>query len=122
LKSEVVTKLRSGRDVLLNIDVQGASAIQAKAEEDEELRRALVCIFLTPVSMSELERRLKKRGTDAPPVIQKRLGVARQELAQWKHFDYLLISTSIEEDVRRARAILAAERMKQARATPPSFD
>jgi guanylate kinase len=72
--------------------------------------------------MSELERRLKKRGTDAPPVIQKRLSVARQELAQWKHFDYLLISTSIEEDVRRARAILAAERMKQARATPPSFD
>ena len=122
LKSEVVTKLRSGRDVLLNIDVQGAAAIQAKAKEDEELRRALVCIFLTPVSMSELERRLKKRGTDAPPVIQKRLSVARQELAQWKHFDYLLISTSIEEDVRRARAILAAERMKQARATPPSFD
>jgi guanylate kinase len=122
LKSEVVTKLRSGRDVLLNIDVQGAAAIQAKAKEDEELRRALVSIFLTPVSMSELERRLKKRGTDTPQVIQKRLSVARQELAQWKNFDYLLISTSIDEDVRRARAILSAERMKQARATAPSFD
>lgn len=122
LKSEVVTKLRSGRDVLLNIDVQGAAAIQSKAKEDEELRRALVSLFLTPASMSELERRLNKRGTDAPPVIQKRLGVARQELAQWKHFDYLVVSTTIDEDLRRARAILAAERMKQARAVPPTFD
>jgi guanylate kinase len=122
LKSEVVAKLRSGRDVLLNIDVQGAAAIQAKAKEDEELRRALVCVFLTPPSMSELERRLNKRGTDVAAVIQKRLSVARQELAQWKHFDYLLISTSINEDVRRARAIILAERMKQARSTAPSFD
>jgi guanylate kinase len=72
--------------------------------------------------MSELERRLNKRGTDVAAVIQKRLSVARQELAQWKHFDYLLISTSINEDVRRARAIILAERMKQARSTAPSFD
>jgi guanylate kinase len=122
LKSEVLNKLRSGKDVLLNIDVQGAATIRAKAAEEEELRRALVSIFLTPESISDLERRLKKRGTDAPAVIQKRLGVARQELAQWKNFDYLLISTSIEEDVRRATAILDAERMRRERATPPSFE
>jgi guanylate kinase len=122
LKSEVLGKLRSGRDVLLNIDVQGAAAIQAQAEHEEELKRALVTIFLTPESLSELERRLNKRGTDAPEVIRKRLGVARQELAQWKHFDYLILSRSIDEDLRRARAILEAERMRRTRAVPPSFD
>ena len=122
LKSEVLGKLRSGRDVLLNIDVQGAAAIQAQAEHEDELKRALVTIFLTPESLSELERRLNKRGTDAPEVIRKRLGVARQELAQWKHFDYLILSRTIEEDLHRARAILVAERMRRSRAVPPSFE
>ena len=122
LKSEVLGKLRSGRDVLLNIDVQGAAAIQAQAEHEDELKRALVTIFLTPESLSELERRLNKRGTDAPEIIRKRLGVARQELAQWKHFDYLILSRTIEEDLHRARAILEAERMRRSRAVPPSFE
>ena len=122
LKSEVLTKLRSGRDVLLNIDVQGAAAIQAQAEHEDELKRALVTIFLTPASLSELERRLNKRGTDSAEIIRKRLGVARQELAQWKHFDYLILSRTIEEDLHRARAILEAERMRRNRAVPPSFE
>ncbi len=122
LKSEVLGKLRSGRDVLLNIDVQGAAAIQAQAEHEDELKRALVTIFLTPESLSELERRLNKRGTDSAEIIRKRLGVARQELAQWKHFDYLILSRTIEEDLHRARAILEAERMRRNRAVPPSFE
>lgn len=122
LKSEVLTKLRSGRDVLLNIDVQGAAAIQAQAEHEDELKRALVTIFLTPESLSELERRLNKRGTDSAEIIRKRLGVARQELAQWKHFDYLILSRTIEDDLHRARAILEAERMRRTRAVPPSFE
>ncbi len=122
LKSEVLGKLRSGRDVLLNIDVQGAAAIQAQAEHEDELKRALVTIFLTPESLSELERRLNKRGTDSAEIIRKRLGVARQELAQWKHFDYLILSRTIEEDLHRARAILEAERMHRTRAVPPSFE
>ena len=122
LKSEVLGKLRSGRDVLLNIDVQGAAAIQAQAEHEDELKRALVTIFLTPESLSELERRLNKRGTDSAEIIRKRLGVARQELAQWKHFDYLILSRTIEDDLHRARAILEAERMRRTRAVPPSFE
>ena len=59
-----------------------------------------------------LEQRLRKRGTDAEAVIQKRLGVARQEIAQWKHFDYLLISDTIAEDLRRMLAIVEAEKMR----------
>lgn len=118
LKSEIVGKLRQGRDVLLNVDVQGAATIHGRAEEDAELKQALVRVFLTPPSLGILENRLKKRGTDSPAVIQKRLGVARQEIAQWKNFDYLLISTSVAEDLRRLQCVLEAERMRVGRAQP----
>jgi guanylate kinase len=69
-----------------------------------------------------LEERLKKRGLDAGPTIQKRLSVARQEIAQWKHFDYLIVSASIAEDLRRMQAILDAEKMRQSRAHLPTYD
>src|SRR6266550_5885964 len=121
LKSELLTKLRQGRDVLLNVDVQGAATIRQRAEEDPELGAALVSVFLTPLSAAILEQRLRRRGTEAPAVIQKRLSVARQEVAQWKNFDYLLISTSIEEDLRRMLAIVEAEKMKSARSPAPEF-
>jgi guanylate kinase len=119
LKSEVLDKLRQGRDVLLNIDVQGAATIRQKAHEDPELSRAIISIFLTPPSVAILEQRLRKRGTDSEAVIQKRLSVARQEIAQWKHFDYLLISSSIGEDLRRATSIIEAEKMRAGRAQAP---
>lgn len=122
LKAEVLDKLRAGKDVLLAVDVQGAATIRARALEDPELREALVTVFLTPASLAILEQRLRKRGKDAPAAIQKRLGIARQELAQWKHFNYLIISTSIAEDLRRMRVVLEAERMRQCRAQPPMFD
>ncbi len=121
LKSEVLGKLRQGRDVLLNIDVQGAATIRQKAQADPELKAALVSLFLTPPSLAILEQRLRKRGTDSEAVIQKRLSVARHEIAQWKEFDYLLISDSISEDLRRALVILEAEKMRSVRAKPPEF-
>ena len=121
LKSELLGRLREGKDVLLNVDVQGAATVRARALEDPELSRALVTVFLTPVSLAELERRLKKRGADSPAVIQKRLAVARQEIAQWKNFDYLLISTSKEEDLRRMQAILETEKMRVARSQSPEL-
>jgi guanylate kinase len=101
--------------------VQGAATVRERAEEDPELKRALVSVFLTPPSMNILEQRLRKRGQDSAAVIQKRLGVARQEVVQWKNFDYLLVSTSIEEDLRRMQAIVMAEKMRPARVTPPGF-
>src|SRR3954453_11182072 len=79
LKAEVLGKLRQGKDVLLNVDVQGAATIRERAQEDPELKKALVTVFLTPPSMVILEERLKRRGTDSPAEIKKRLGVARQE-------------------------------------------
>ena len=121
LKSELLGKLREGRDVLLNVDVQGAATIREQAASEPELRRALVTIFLTPPSVAVLAQRLKKRGADAAAVIQKRLAVARQEIAQWKNFDYLLISGSKQEDLRRALAIIESEKMRSARSAAPEL-
>ncbi|MEW6155891.1 MAG: guanylate kinase [Verrucomicrobiota bacterium] len=122
LKSEVLGKLRLGKDVLLSVDVQGAASIRKAAESDPELKRALVTVFLAPTSLAVLEERLKKRGKDSAMAIHKRLGVARQEIAQWKHFDYLIVSGSIAEDIRRMQAILQAEKMRQCRVKPPDYD
>src|SRR6185503_7820553 len=71
-RSDVLTKLRQGRDVLLNIDVQGAATIRAKAAADAELNKALVTVFLTPASIAILEQRLRKRGTETEEVIRQR--------------------------------------------------
>jgi guanylate kinase len=121
LKSELLGKLRASTDVLLIVDVQGAATIRAEAETEPELRRALVTIFLTTSSLDVLAQRLKKRGADAEAAIQKRLAVARQEISQWKNFDYLVISGSKQEDLRRTLAIIEAEKMRSARSAPPEF-
>jgi guanylate kinase len=106
---------------LLNVDVQGAATIRERAQGEPELKRALVSVFLTPPSIKVLEERLKKRASDAPEEIQKRLGIARQEIAQWNNFDYLLISLSVQEDLRRMLAIVEAEKMRAARSQTPEF-
>jgi guanylate kinase len=118
---EVTSRLRDGRDVLLNVDVQGAAAIRERAVIEPELKRALVTVFLTPPTFAVLEERLRKRALDSPQVIQKRLSVARQEIAQWRHFDYLLLSASIEEDLERFLRIIDTERMRTSRARSPEF-
>jgi guanylate kinase len=122
LKSEVLDKLRSGKDVLLNIDVQGAAALRERAEAEEELRRALVTVFLTTATVSELEARLKRRAQDSQEVIQKRMNAARHEIAQWKNFQYLITSTTVQEDLRRMQAVITAEKMRQHRVRPPTLD
>jgi guanylate kinase len=122
LKSEVVSKLRQGKDVLLSIDVQGAATIRDRSEEDPELKYSLVTIFIAPPTISILEQRLKKRGTDSAASIQKRLSVARHEIGQWKNFDYLVVSNSIEEDLKRMQAIITAEKLRQARSRLPDYE
>ncbi len=116
-KSETLAKLRSGKDVLLNVDVQGAATVCQRAAEDAELARALVTVFLTPASVAELEGRLTRRGADSPEQLARRLSLAREEIAQWNRFQYLIISTSIAEDVRQMEAIIDAERLRQSRST-----
>jgi guanylate kinase len=121
LRSELLDKLHSGRDVLLNVDVQGAATIRARARGEPELKDALVTVFLTPPAVAVLAERLQRRASDPAEEIQKRLGIARQEIAQWNHFDYLLISSSVQEDLRRMLAILEAEKMRVRRSRAPEF-
>jgi guanylate kinase len=121
LKSEVLGRLAAGQDVLLNIDVQGAESVRAQAATDPILHAALVNVFLTPGSMIELERRLRKRATDSEETIQRRLAAARAELAQWDRFDYLILSQTPEEDLRRLQVIVDAEKMHIGRTQAPVF-
>ena len=121
LKSEVLGKLRHKKDVLLSIDVQGAATIRDRAEEDHELKRAFISIFLAPPSLAVLEERLKKRGKDSPNAIQKRLSVARHEIAQAKHFDYVIMSSSVSADLVRMQSIITAEKMRQLRTVLPDY-
>jgi len=122
LKAEVLNKLRANKDVILTIDVQGAESIRACAKRDPELKRALVTVFLAPTSLAILEARLEKRGADSPEAIQKRLSMAREEINHWTSFDYLLISTSISEDLRRMQSIIDAEKMRQPRMRVPDYE
>ena len=121
LKSEVVDWLGKGTDVLLNIDVQGAASLRQEAQTVDIIRDSLVTVFLTTRTFGELEARLKNRGTDSEGERDKRIKVAREEVARWQEFDYLLISSSYEGDVRRMEVIIESEKMKRERIHPPDF-
>lgn len=121
LKLEVLQRLRAGRDVLLNVDVQGAAAVRDHALRDPELGRSLVTVFVTTPSVRELERRLAGRGQDSPEAIQRRLAEARRELAEAPRFDYVIVSGSREEDRRRVRSIYEAEKARSHRTPVPRF-
>ena len=122
LRSEVMEKLALGKDVLLSMDVQGAATIRKQAEQDEELRRALVTVFITPATINVLEERLKKRGQNSAEDMERRLLAARQEVAHWVKYDYLIMSTSVAEDLRRMQAIILAEKMRANRSRLPDFE
>lgn len=119
LKSGVLQKVEDGQDALLNIDVQGAALLRRRAESEFWLRQCLVTVFLTPSSFAELERRLRKRGSEAEADVHKRLAAAKRELEASEAFNYLVISESMEEDLRRMQIILEAEKMRRRRMRLP---
>lgn len=110
-RRDVEASLREGRDVLFDIDWQGTQQIVKKARED------VVTIFILPPSMAELRSRLVRRAEDAPEVIAKRLQNARDEIARWEKYDYVIVNEDVEAAYASVRAILTAERLKRSRAT-----
>jgi guanylate kinase len=100
--------LADGRDMLLDIDVQGARQMKDRYAE-------AVAVFVLPPSEAELERRLRGRGTDPEDVIRKRLVRARAEMQELPHYDYYVINRDVDESVRLFAAIVSAERAKVAR-------
>lgn len=100
----------------MDIDVQGAAKVRAIG--DWEIRSALVDLFVMPPDETELEARLRGRGTDSEEVIQLRLQNAIEEMAHWRDYTYRLISATREEDYTRFKALLIAERMRVTRLSP----
>lgn len=113
LKSAVVDALRSGSDVLIDIDTQGAAKI--RATDHPEIREALVDIFLMPASIDVLRARLAKRGTETQEQIALRLHNAETELREWRSYRYALVTTTPDEDLAGFRAIMRAERSRSSR-------
>lgn len=102
--------LRQGRDVLFDIDYQGARQVKEHCGDDA------VTIFILPPSMKELRARLERRAEDGAEVIEKRLREARNEISRWTDYDYVLVNDDLQATFMDLRAILAAERCRTKRA------
>jgi guanylate kinase len=95
--------LRQGQDVLLGIDIRGATQIRRTG-------LPVTTIFLLPPSLSALRQRLRRRGTETPAQIRARLKLALRELKEVKRFDYAVVNDSLPEAIASVRAILRAHR------------
>ncbi|MFC1807865.1 guanylate kinase [Candidatus Omnitrophota bacterium] len=104
-KKNISSAIKKNKDVLLNIDVKGASQIRRLFNE-------AVLIFIMPPTFSELERRLRKRSADTKTQIAQRLQIARQELRSINIYDYLVVNDNIKEAVGEIVAIIIATRCK----------
>lgn len=118
LLSEVLTFLAQGKDVVMDIDVQGAE--QVRRHPDPAIQRALVDLFVMPATDEELEARLRGRGTDPEDVIALRLQNARQEIAHWPRYRYRLLSTDRESDYLLFKNLLLTQRLHTSRQPQPS--
>ncbi|MDF1859870.1 MAG: guanylate kinase [Verrucomicrobiales bacterium] len=116
LKSEVLAHINEGRDVLMDIDVQGASLI--REQSDPAIREAFVDIFIMLPSEEELLRRLDYRGTESRDQVELRLGNAREEMRHWADYRYTVVSQDKETDFTTFSAIMAGERCRSSRLTP----
>jgi guanylate kinase len=102
-REEVANALGAGRDVLKEMDVQGAALIRERMPE-------AVLIFLAPPSEEELARRLRERGTEEGPELEQRLAEARREMAQATWFDHIVMNDQVDEAVGRVLAIIDESR------------
>ncbi|MDR0646981.1 MAG: guanylate kinase [Puniceicoccales bacterium] len=100
-----------GKDLVLCVDVHGAQTLKQHFNATQSARR-LICIFVSPSSLTELENRLISRGTDDVWTIQKRLQTAEKELATLPQFDYYLRSQDKESDWQALQHIYFAEKMR----------
>jgi guanylate kinase len=107
LRGPLITNLKNGIDVLIDIDTQGAATIRNC--DDPVIREALADVFIMPPDLEELRRRLLKRGTETPEQIDSRLKTAAREMELWRDYRYTIISKSMEEDLQKFRHIMGAE-------------
>ncbi len=108
-RARVDELLDAGKDVLFDIDWQGAQQLYQEAGPD------VVRVFVLPPTMEELERRLRARKTDSDEVIAARMARAANEISHWDGYDYVLINDNVDECYGEVMAILRAERLKRRR-------
>ena len=105
-KQSVEPQLAAGKDVLLEIDWQGARQVREKLPD-------VISIFILPPSKEALETRMRNRGQDSEQVITQRLANAREEMSHYKEFDYVIVNEHFDAAVSELRAIFQAQRLKQ---------
>jgi guanylate kinase len=110
-RKPVEQALAAGRDVLFDVDWQGAQSLRDDSPDD------VVTVFLLPPSGKALERRLTERAQDAPEVVETRMREASNEIQHWGEYDYVVINNEIDQALSALRAILAAERLRASRLT-----
>lgn len=106
-RAQVEAAILAGRDVLLDVDWQGAQQLRAS-----DLGHAVVPVFILPPSIAALEARLKTRNQDSAQVIEARMAKARDEISHWAEYDYVLINDDLERCFSRIETIIAAERLR----------
>jgi guanylate kinase len=110
-RKPVEQALAHGEDMMFDIDWQGTKQIC------EKMRADVVSVFILPPSMIELKARLERRAEDTPEVIARRLRNAREEIAQWSSYDYVLVNDDLQHTFGELKAILTAERLRRERQT-----
>ncbi|SEA47670.1 guanylate kinase [Rubrimonas cliftonensis] len=111
-RAPVETWLAEGRDVLFDVDWQGARQLRGSA-----LGADVASVFILPPSIAELDRRLRARNLDAPETVARRMAKARDEIAHCPEYDYVVVNDDLDASAATLRAILAAERARRARLT-----
>ncbi len=108
-RAEVERAMAEGRDILYDIDWQGAQQLQ------EKMRGDVVSIFILPPSIAELRARLHRRAEDSEEVIATRLANAKAEIEHWHEYDYVVVNDDLERAFGAVKAIVEAERLRRDR-------
>ena len=111
-RTPIESFLEQGRSPILDVDVQGGRSVK-------KLIPQAVLIFVAPPSMEILEKRLRGRESDDDEVLKRRLANATTELAQWRHYDYVVINDDLDQAVIEARSVITAERARVVRRMRP---
>jgi len=114
-REPVEAAMGEGRDMLFDIDWQGAEQLRDKIRAD------VVSVFILPPSMKELKSRLRRRAEDTPEVIERRLDNARVEVEHWRDYDYVVVNDDLNRAFAEVRSIVVAERLRRDR-RPGLFD
>lgn len=108
-RRSVEDAIADGRDMLFDIDWQGAEQMRQKVRAD------LVSIFILPPSLDELRARLRRRAEDSDEVIEQRLQNAREEIVHWREYDYVVVNDDLDRAFNDVRSIIASERLRRDR-------